>query len=432
MGLLPGITVELTVGPPAHGGSCVARHEGQVVFIRHALPGERVRALVTEGNEGSRFVRADAVDVVQPSPDRVEPPCRLAGPGGCGGCDLQHLRVPAQRSWKAQVVAEQFRRLAGMDVDVQVEAIPGDQDGLAWRTRVELTVGSAGRPGLRQYRSHEIVPVNHCPIATSRIDALIPGLPSAEPGTAYDLVDPAVGEPVTVSVPASGIKACENVATVTERVHSRAFEVSARGFWQVHPGAATTFVDTVLSLAGPKPGECCLDLYAGVGLFAVGLAEAVGVEGQVVLVESDDVACANAQANLAGFANAVVAPARVDDALGVARPARRRSRSANARPGRRGSQQVRLRSHPLMPLRADVVVLDPPRTGAGRDVLAAVVGLEPRVITYVACDPAALARDTAYLAGLGWTVTGLRAFDAFPMTHHVECIARFEPATSSG
>jgi tRNA/tmRNA/rRNA uracil-C5-methylase (TrmA/RlmC/RlmD family) len=176
-----------------------------------------------------------------------------------------------------------------------------------------------------------------------------------------------------------------------------------------------------MAAAAPRPGERALDLYAGVGLFSAALAGAVGGSGQVLAVESDVEASAHARANLAAYGNVVVVPSRVDDAFGVARPSRRGS----AR--QRGSRPRQQRRSVLLPASADVVVLDPPRTGAGRGVSTEVAALGPRVIVYVACDPAALARDTAYLGEAGYRLEGLRAFDAFPMTHHVECVARFVP-----
>ncbi|HSI93193.1 MAG TPA: TRAM domain-containing protein, partial [Jiangellaceae bacterium] len=142
----------------AHGGMCVARHEGRVVFVRHALPGEHVRARVTEGTGGSRYWRADAIEILEPSADRVVAPCPYAVPGGCGGCDWQHAAPAAQRRLKATVVAEQLTRLAGLDWPVEVERVPGASDeGLGWRTRVSFAVGSDGRPGLHKHRSHEVV-----------------------------------------------------------------------------------------------------------------------------------------------------------------------------------------------------------------------------------------------------------------------------------
>ncbi len=431
-GLAVGDEVEVDVTAIAHGGHCIARHEGQVLFVRHTIPGERVLARVTETGAGERFVRADAVAVLTPSPDRVVSPCPFAGPGLCGGCDLQHVALPRQRALKADVVREQMTRLAHLEVDVEVEPVPGDTDGLDWRTRVEFAVDAEGRAGLRRHRSHDVVPIDHCRIAAPGID-LLRVTEGRWPGVeAVDAVAPSVGEPLAVVLP---LPEGAVVPVVHERVAATwsapdggwqmvqgELAVSARGFWQVHPGAARTFVEAVMDAARPRSGERALDLYAGVGLFAAALAVAVGPTGQVVAVESDPGAAEHARANLADQSGVAVLTARVDDAFGVARPARRGSTKQRGSRPRKPSRSV------LMPTAADVVVLDPPRTGAGRGVCAEVAALRPRVVVYVACDPAALARDTAYLADAGYRLAGLRAFDAFPMTSHIECVARFEPA----
>ena len=428
-GLGVGDEVEVEATAFAHGGHAVARHEGQVLFVRHALPGERVRAVVTSSGAGERFVRADAVAVLDASPDRVEPPCPWAGPGRCGGCDLQHVSLTGQRALKAGVVREQLSRLAHLEVDVEVEPVPGDAEGLDWRTRVEFAVDADGRAGLRQFRSHEIVHVDHCRIAAPGVDRLRVTEGRWDGLDAVDALAPSAGDPLTVRVPDDGPG-----PVVTERVTTswpgpdgapvafdREFAVDARGFWQVHPGSAATFLAAVMAELGVREGERALDLYSGVGLFAAALAEAVGPAGQVVAVESDAAATDHARANLADQPQVAVVTARVDDAFGVPRPARRG-------PAGRGSRPRRTARSPLLPPSADVVVLDPPRTGAGRWVCAEVARLRPRAIAYVACDPAALARDTALLGEAGYRLEGLRAFDAFPMTHHVECVAVFRPA----
>ncbi len=425
-GLAVGDEVEVDVTAIAHGGHCIARHDGQVLFVRHTIPGERVLARVTETGAGERFVRADAVAVLSASPDRVTPPCPHAGPGLCGGCDLQHVALHRQRALKADVVREQMARLAHLEVDVDVEPVPGDAEGLDWRTRVEFAVDAEGRAGLRRHRSHDVVAIDHCRIAAPGIDLLrvTEGLwPGVE---LVDTVAPSVGEPLAVVVPGPVVPVIHEQVDARWQAHDgseqtleRELAVSARGFWQVHPGAARTFVEAVLGAAQVRPGERALDLYAGVGLFASALAAAVGAEGQVIAVESDPEAAELARQNLADQPNVAVLTSRVDDAFGVARPSRR----GTAR--QRGSRPRKASRSTLMPTAADVVVLDPPRTGAGRGVCAEIVAMRPRVVVYVACDPAALARDTAYLADLGYRLDGLRAFDAFPMTHHVECVARF-------
>jgi tRNA/tmRNA/rRNA uracil-C5-methylase (TrmA/RlmC/RlmD family) len=350
---------DVVVGPVAHGGHCVARLEpapgderGRVVFVRHALPGERVTVRITEGTDGDRFWRADAVAVHEASPHRVEAPCPYAGPALCGGCDLQHVALPHQRELKGEVVREQLRRLAGLEVDVEVEAVPGDVDGLRWRTRQRYVELPDGRRGMRQHRSHDVVEVDDC---------LLEGPPS------------------------------DHVVRGVE------LGVAADGFWQVHPGAPEVLLDTVLSWLEPATGESALDLYAGVGLFARFLADAVGPTGSVTLVEGSRAACEQARENVPG------ADVRVGDVAQV------------------------LAGLPAEPV--DVVVLDPPREGARRAVVEALAARRPRAVAYVACDPAALARDLAIFAEHGYRLERLRALDLFPMTHHVECVALVVPDT---
>ncbi|WP_308125870.1 class I SAM-dependent RNA methyltransferase [Nonomuraea ceibae] len=408
------VSLELTVGPVAHGGWCVARHEGRVVFVRHALPGERVRAKVTE--ETTRFLRADAVEILEPSPDRVVPPCPYAGPGLCGGCDWQHATLEAQRGLKAAVVAEQLHRLAGIERDVVVEEVPGAKDGLGWRTRVQFAALPDGRLGLRKHRSHDLQLIDACLIAHPEVEAVAaedhqwPGAASVEviassEGDRAVVVAPRPRRKVAVpdlDAPASILLDQGKGRTVPrhgsgllhERVGDREFRVSGSGFWQVHPGAAETLLDAVLAYAAPEPGEWALDLYCGVGLFAAGLAEAVGPEGAVFGLESEAAAVRDARANLRDLPQARVERGRVEEAL--------------------DRFQIE---------RADLVVVDPPRSGLGLDVVERVVSLEPLRVVYVSCDPATLARDLKWFAERGYELGDLRAFDAFSMTHHVECVA---------
>ena len=375
----------------AHGGFVVARHEGVVVFVRHALPGERVRVLVTEGEEGDRFLRADAVEVLDASPDRVAPPCRFSGPGLCGGCDFQHVTPPAQRTLKAAVVSEQLQRLAKLDVDVVVESLDEPDDtGLGWRTRVQWAVDEAGRPGLRRHRSHDVVPVDHCPIAHPDL----PPVAGTEwpDATGVEAIVSSTGERLRLVTTRDGTTYADGPMQLHERAAGRDWQVTGSGFWQVHPRAADTLVTAVLDGLAPRPGERAVDLYAGVGLFTAALAGGVGPTGHVLAVESHEVAVDDGLGNLGDLHQVSVLRERVDRAL-VDAPT------------------------------ADLVVLDPPRTGAKRDVVAAIAALGPRAVAYVACDPAALARDVACFAEQGYGLESLRAFDLFPMTHHVECVA---------
>jgi len=349
---------EAEVGPVAHGGHCVVRHDDRVVFVRHALPGERVVVAVTEGSDGDRFWRGDAVAVLSASPDRVLAPCPYAGPGLCGGCDFQHVTPERQRELKGAVVREQLSRLAGLDVDVVVEEVP---PLLGWRSRMRYVALPGGARGLHVHRSDEVVEIEEC-----LIDASLP---------------PSDSETVVTS---SG---------------TRTFQVDPDGFWQSHLEAPRVLVETVLSMAAPRPGERVLDLYAGVGLFAGFLADAVGPAGRVVAVEGSAAACRDARANLPASARVEQGP--VDRVLSTAYDEA-----------------------------FDLVVLDPPREGARRRVVRQVVDRTPRAVVYVACDPAALARDVATFGELGYTLRSVRAFDLFPMTHHVECVALLVPAAA--
>ena len=401
---------EVDVESVAHGGHCVARHEGRVVFVRHTIPGERVVVQVTEDRH-PKYCRADAVEVLTASPARVERPCPFSGPGKCGGCDWQHVDPAFQRELKSAVVAEQFGRLAGLTVDVPVEELPGGP--LRWRSRARFAVDRTGRPGLHPHRSREVLPLADCPITVEPAAQAV--LARRWPGAGA--VDVAVdsegaitttkrdrrGHPQTTRVvPPGEQRAVEPAGRAARRAWDRDWQVEGTGFWQVHPGAADALVGAVAAFARAVSGEVVLDLYAGAGLFGGSLASAVGPEGRVVCVESDPAACAAADANLADLPQAEVWQGEVD-AEGL--------------------------TGLLADLgRADVVVLDPPRAGAGPAVSRVLAEAGPRAVVYVACDPASLARDVAAFADAGYRMAGLRAYDAFPMTHHVECVALLVPA----
>lgn len=236
---------EVEVGPVAHGGHFVARHEGRVLFVRHALPGERVVASVYEDNGGS-FCRADAVEILTPSPDRVEAPCPFSGPGMCGGCDFQHVSWDAQRELKAQVVREQLSRLGKIERDVVVEALPGGP--LEWRTRIRMAVDRDGRPGFRGTRSHDVIPVDHCVISRpGMVEAVADRKWRAQELT---IVQDGDGNRHVGEVRGRHTVRRAGTGTAVETAAQRKWRVSADGFWQVHPQAADTFASVVGS--GPR------------------------------------------------------------------------------------------------------------------------------------------------------------------------------------
>jgi len=415
MGYEVGQLAEVTAAEVAHGGWCVARpdHGGPVIFVRHALPGERVLVRITEVT--TRFARADAIKIMDASPDRVDPPCPHARPGGCGGCDWQHAGLPAQRALKAAVIGQQLRRLAGLDRAVTVEPVPGGAPaGLGWRTRMQFAVRPDGVAGLRAHRSHDVVDVGDCPIAHPDINALgltrsrWPDVSSVEAiagdGSRAVIVagrgadgrygDVAAEAVLTRSGRGGGLTALRGRGYLSQRAAGRQWRVSAGAFWQVHPGAADTLAEAVLAALRPRAADVVLDLYCGAGLFAGVLAPLVGPDGAVVGVESDAAAVRDAKHNLRAHRWARVH--RGDVAKVVSRGG-------------------------LPPAR--LVVADPPRTGLAREVIAYLDTSAVERFAYVSCDPATLARDIGLLVARGWTLADLRAFDAFPMTHHVECVA---------
>ncbi|WP_370465353.1 TRAM domain-containing protein [Nocardia sp. CS682] len=604
-------TFEVRLGPPGHGGFCVGRHEGRVVFVRHGLPGELVRVRVTEDRGGS-FCRADAVEILEPSPDRIPATCPVSGPGGAGCCDFSYATPKAQRALKASVVAEQMRRLAGIEREIVVEPIAGAGDTTGgWRTRIRLAVDAEGRAGVHRYRRTEVITDLRCPQPVSgaldgvadrlwtpgadlviavdgdgvrHIIELAPAVegerrsrsgewqraepgeerrgrgrdrrgrtergdraergdrrrPGAEPGNSrgddergrkshnpggrddradagrgaearggverdnrrrpggkpgsdvrgdevsgvtgrghrrrpgeiggvwsagaardgsrpdagggshddasggrntadandfggergsgrrrraaaraaderaverYDadgrLETPQAGERRSASARRAATHAAREewlisgTGRAVEYVAQRRWEVSATGFWQAHHGAAQCYSDLVAEWSGLRPGGLAWDLYSGAGVFAARLAEQVGQTGAVLAVESSRPAVADATAALRDLPWVDLHAQRVE-------------------------RWVTERVDGASP---DVIVLDPPRAGAGKDVITAITTTGPLRIVHIGCDPAAFARDLGLYQAAGYHLTDLRAFDAFPGTHHVECIALLERPT---
>lgn len=450
----------LAVGPVAHGGHCVARDGGRVVFVRHGIPGEKVRVRFTDADEKAKFWRADVVEVLEASPDRVEHFWRPADSGRAwshghppvGGAEFGHIALPRQRILKAEVLAEQLRRLAGVERlpsgadlstgadGITVEAVgsghhaDGASDGgggLGWRTRAGFSVTSSGRLGMHAHRSTHIVPVREMPLASDAINALRLWDVDLQGIERVEVAAPANGtRPLVLLAPAQGTKGRRlnavaaalpedvSVATfdpateevrplrgrtwVQESAAGHDYRVTGAGFWQIHRDAPGTLVGAVtefLSTGGfLHPGSVVADLYAGAGLFTAVLADAVGETGAVLSIEGSPGTSRDARKNLHAAPQVEIVQGRVERAL--------RQKPRNF----------------------DALVLDPPRAGAGKAVVGQLVASEPRAIAYVSCDPASFARDVGYFRQSGWELAALRAFDLYPHTHHLETVALLTPA----
>lgn len=376
-----------------HGGEAVGRMaDGKAVFVPLAIPGERVRVRVVD--ERARWARGELVEVLEASPDRVQPACELFGT--CGGCALQHIAPERRLALLRQVLVDQLERIGGL---VDPPVAPIRQAGeWGYRNTARFALDSGNRLGYRVARSHRVVPVASCPLVHPRVQAL-----RVEVGETYTLPAPEVRE-VVIRAATQGEGATlitlpgDSGGTITERVAGLDFRVSPGSFFQQNTAGAEILLELVREAAQARPGDRALDLYAGVGLFARGLAKD-GAE--VIAVEAGTSAVEDARENLADL------PAEIWH----------------------GSAEEALDE---LDGSVDVVVLDPPRAGAGNAVTAALAALGARVIVYVSCDPASLARDARTLAENGYRLELATPVDQFAQTAHLETVAVFRPAVSSG
>ncbi|MFF1878105.1 class I SAM-dependent RNA methyltransferase [Leifsonia sp. NPDC058230] len=409
--------VDLDITNVAHGGVFVARHEGRVVFVPDTMPGERIRARITDRKHDS-FWRAETLEVIEAAPERQEhvwsaASIERAPDARAGGAEFGHIRLPYQRELKRQVLVDALQRMAKLESDVTVEPVDDETaDGTGWRTRVRLQVARDGEFGPYAARTHNVVPATDLPLATALVGETVPfgqTFPGAE---SIDVIATSTGAAhVLVNEPPvkrgkRTVRPRHRPMPIREVVGDREFQLDVRGFWQVHRRAAATLTEAVQSAVDEAlfdPRAANLDLYGGVGLLAAALGDRFGSTLRITSVESDEAATDNAAENLAEWLGASAVTDRVERF--VTRLAADSSATDRSR------------------LRAATVVLDPPRSGAGRPVVDALASLEPAQIVYVACDPVALARDVALFAERGYGLRTLRAFDLFPNTHHVEAVA---------
>ena len=379
------ITVE--IGPIAHGGHFIARHKGQVIFVRYGITGEE--AVVEITSTSSKLARGDAIEILRASEDRVVPPCKYAVPGGCGGCDFQHIEISAQLELKRSVIREQFSRLGRIEIDLDVLPVE-PTNGLHWRTRMDFAISKNGKPGLYSARSKEVTEIDKCLIA---VEAINDPTMFARNWKGEDRLEVAVSSSGEKNVSRGG-RSISGPTQLHEVVGEHTYQISPTSFWQSHSAAPQTLTKLVMDLMALRPGDQVCDLYGGVGLFTAPMAEDVGDIGKVHLIESSHRATQDALKIFEKMKNVVVHSGRVEQKL------------------------------PLIN-RVDVILLDPPRTGAGEMVIKQMLAKKPRTIVYVSCDPASMARDARALEEGGYHLNHIVGFDLFPMTQHVECVARF-------
>lgn len=414
---MQGKQVELEITGVAHGGIFIARYDGRVVFVSDAIPGETVIAEISNDSK-KLFWRADTVGVVTRSDHRRAHPWAEASlaekpENRAGGAEFGHIELSHQRELKRQVIEDSLSRMAKIQQSVTVGALPSGQslipipdvDGTGWRTRNRLHVAEDGTAGPFAARSHRVISVTALPLATPEAQKLAPLNKKFVGADAIDVIAPSASAPYLLVHEKEGTNR-PKVEVITEKVGEREFRLDARGFWQVHRHGAqalTTAVQEAIDESHFELAAANLDLYGGVGLLAAAVGDRFGPGLKITSVESDSIATDHAAANLVDWAGAASVTARVDRYL----------RQLKTTAGK--AERSRLS--------AATVVLDPPRSGAGAEVVAELGALAPAQIVYVACDPVALARDVALLAGHGYELVRLRAFDLFPNTHHVETIA---------
>ncbi len=409
--------VELVLENPAHGGAVTAHDEtGRIYFVRYGIPGEKVVARVTA--EQKRFSWAEVERVLEGSKDRVSDSRDPAA-------DLAHVSRAGQLDWKRRVLQDQLQRVGGSEVSRQVQELygeggpevrpaPGDGDSVApWgrRTRAKFKVTRDGRLGVNQYRSHELVAVEDYPLLSPVFtEAGVFSDPRWRarwrPGNRVTLLAPTGSAPLVVVQKRAYDLAGTEVEpvgrwTVSTAAGDTSFDVQATGFWQTHKAAAGLLVDEVLAACKDLQGANVMELYSGAGLFTRYLAAGTRPHGRIVSLEGDSAAVADAERNMRGLVGGAPVEMFVGNVDGAA--------------------VAELQEH--LPGGAQVVVLDPPREGAGAEVARAICATGCSRVVLVACDPAAGARDLKSFAEGGFRLESLRSWDLFPQTHHIEFVA---------
>ncbi len=412
---LAGEMVTVSMVQMAHGGEALGRHEGKVIFVGYTLPGEVARVRLVEDH--TTWARGQLVEVLSPSPDRVIPPCPYFGPERCGGCQWQHIAYERQLRLKQEIVVDQLRRL-GRITDPPVKPTLAVGEPWGYRNHMQFSVTREGRLGLLRSHSRDVVAVDECLLLHPSLreiyasfelewDALRRvilrcGVNTGERMVILEAESDEIPE-VTVDMPVSvvlhratkGPFPLAGLPFLREVVGGRTFRVSSDSFFQVNTAGAEALLGLVRTYLAPRGHETLLDLYCGVGLFGLSLAEEVGL---VIGVDASESAMEDAAHNAAemGLDNVALHEGPVEEVL------------------------------PVLWEPAELAVLDPPRSGAGREVLKHLPRLHVRRLVYVSCDVATMARDARYLQELGYRLREVQPVDMFPQTYHVETVSLWE------
>jgi 23S rRNA (uracil1939-C5)-methyltransferase len=402
--------LEIEVASMAHGGEALGRHEGQVVFVGHCIPGERVRVEVTEDRQ--RWMRARLIEVLEPSPHRVEPPCPHFGT--CGGCQWQHIAYEAQAIFKQDILQDQLRRLGHFTDPPVAETIPNSTPW-AYRNHLQFSVTPEGELGFLDTSGAQVMPVETCllphPLVWDMMEiidvedaeaflrrlSLRAGIHTGEQMVVFETADD-IAPAIELDEPISCVLLTEDGTPVNligrnwldEEIGRRRFRISAGSFFQVNTPQAERLLQIIGRFLDPQGDETLLDLYCGVGTFALALAERVG---RVIGIESYRPAVADARANALPGEQAEFIEGQAEDVL------------------------------PGLDLSPNVVIVDPPRTGCSSKLLQELVRLSPPRLIYVSCDPATLARDARQLAEAGYRLEAVQPVDMFPQTYHIESVS---------
>lgn len=379
--------ITLSIGPIAHGGHFISRHNGQVIFVRHAITDEI--AIVKITSIGSKIAFGDAVEILKPSKNRVTAPCKYSSPNLCGGCDFQHISITAQLKLKKLVIQEQFERIG--DIKVNPEVLNAEIDsGLHWRTHLDFAVSNNGKLGLYSFKTKEVVEIDECLIAVDAINKL-------------DIFKNIWDGDERLSVFASSSnkvsihrsdKKISGPSEINEIVEGNTYNISHGSFWQSHKNAPKILIKKLMEFANLKLGDRVCDLYGGVGLFTAPISKAIGEVGEIHLIESNSRCIKDAKKNFENQKNVIIHHGKVEQKLGKIK-------------------------------NIDVIIMDPPRTGVTKQVINQIIEKMSRSIIYISCDPASLARDTKILLKNSYSLDKIIGLDLFPMTHHIECIASF-------